>query len=237
MVDIAQSSKMFSIPDRRLLASLTQEPALVKYLENLGINANQDGANDFELLLSLIIDVQEQAGAAQSTANRDAQDIQEMQLSIQVMEGLSRSVQWLSAAISEVAEATRPDPQMIQALKSKIDEIEVLLLEIKTPIFPAPTPSFAPSVVTVSAAYPVASAPSYQPLTVRASAVSSGFTVTLPASPQFMQLVNIKKIDATANIVTVSGGAITIDGSLSASIASQYTNIQVQYNGTTWDVL
>ena len=130
-----------------------------------------------------------------------------------------------------------PADQEIQRLQRKVDELENLLVEFRPPIFPVATPPFAPTVTTVTAAYSVFAAPSYQPATVRASAATAAFTVTLPAAPGLLQLVNVKKIDATANAVTVSGGAITIDGALTRAIGSQYTNLQVQYNGATWDVL
>lgn len=73
--------------------------------------------------------------------------------------------------------------------------------------------------------------------TIRADATAAAFSVTLPASPVLGQVINVKKIDASANAVTVDGNGKNIDGTATKSIGTQYTTITVQYNGATWDVL
>lgn len=215
MVDIAPRDPLSSPPDRRLIAQLTQDPKLIRYLENLWVDIANIGPDNFAILLEMIINTAEVANAAQGTANSSREGIQSIE---DVLAGLGPF-------------------QSNDGLQRKIEELECQLLEVRPTIFPAPTPPFAPTVITVTTTYAVPSAPAYQPATVRANAASAGFTVTLPASPSLLQLVNVKKIDASANVVTVSGGAINIDGGLTVGIGSQYTNLQVQFNGATWDVL
>lgn len=240
MVDISPRNPLSSPPDRRLLAQLTQDPKLIRYLENLWTDTTQVGPDNFAVLLELIVNAAELANNAQGSANSDKQAIEELGLAIQALDIPGAVLQRMGAALDELASVVQPPDQEIQRLQRKVDELENQLVEIRPPIpqvIPTPTPPFAPSVVSVTAAYAVLAAPAYQPLTVRADATTAGFTVTLPAAPTLLQLVNVKKIDATANVVTISGGAINIDGSLTAAIGSQYTNMQVQYNGATWDVL
>jgi hypothetical protein len=58
---------------------------------------------------------------------------------------------------------------------------------------------------------------------VRADATSAGFTVTLPSSPAAGAVVIVRKVDSTANVVTVApAGGGTIDGDATASITSQW---------------
>ena len=66
--------------------------------------------------------------------------------------------------------------------------------------------------------------------TVLVDATTAAVTVTLPSSVDGEKF-NIKKIDSTANAVTVSG---TIDGSSSKVLASQYDAIQIVSFGTNW---
>ena len=62
------------------------------------------------------------------------------------------------------------------------------------------------------------------------------FTVTLPpAQDMWNKDIVIKKIDVSANAVTVDGdGAETIEGSATQSLASQYDAIHIISNGTAW---
>lgn len=75
--------------------------------------------------------------------------------------------------------------------------------------------------------------------TIRADATSAAFTVSLPVAPVAGQVFNVKKIDSTVNAVTVSGNGHNIDGQASMVISTQYTNIMVQYDGTstTWNII
>lgn len=223
MADVTISKPITVPPDRRLLSQLTKDPKLIRYLEQLGQDATSTTPTNNDIILLLINDAAESASAAQGSANSASQAAQNLALGLEYLEGLGQL----------------PAP-LIQALGRRLDELEALLLDFRPPIFPvipAPTPPFAPTVATTTAAYAVLAAPAYQPITVRADATAGAFSVTLPAAPGALQLVNIKKIDATANVVTVDGGAISIDGALTKAISTQYTNVQIQFNGSTWDVL
>lgn len=238
MADVAPVIPQSSPPDRRLIAQLTNDPKLIRYLENLGIDAAVVNPENFDILLTLIIDVAGVAYAAQGSANSQSQATAEIRRLLQSINSESSALSRLAALVSEIAgQSAQPlDPQ-VKRINRRVDEIEVQLLDLRPPHSSSAGSGFAPTVVTVTAAYSVTSSPPNKPSTVRANAASGGFTVTLPAAPVALQLVNIKKVDASANVVTVSGGAINIDGSATVAVASQYTNIQVQYNGTTWDVL
>lgn len=121
------------------------------------------------------------------------------------------------------------------ALARKVDELEALLLDAdRAPLVPG---AYAPQIVTVTSASTVAALPPENPLTVRADANGAAFTVTMPATPRIAQLINVKKIDATGNTVTVDGNGNNIDGAATKAITVQYTTLQLQFNGSTWDVI
>lgn len=123
----------------------------------------------------------------------------------------------------------------IAALARKLDELEALLLDLdRAPIIPG---AYVPQIVDSTSAYTVDALPPENPTTVRADATGAAFTVTMPASPRMAQMVNVKKIDATANTVTVDGNGKNIDGTATKAISTQYTNLQLQFNGATWDLL
>lgn len=70
-------------------------------------------------------------------------------------------------------------------------------------------------------------------------ATAASFSVVLPAAATNSgRVFNIKKIDATANTVTIDGNASeTIDGALTYAINEQYRSIQLQSNGSNWYVI
>lgn len=74
---------------------------------------------------------------------------------------------------------------------------------------------------------------------IRADATAAGFTVTLPANPATNMIVNVKKIDASANVVTVSGNGHNIDTTATKTIGTQFTNLQIMYDvaSGTWNLL
>lgn len=86
---------------------------------------------------------------------------------------------------------------------------------------------------TKTASYTVTSAD----YTIRADSTSAAVTITLPASPETGRIYNIKRINSGSNSVTISGNGKTIDGSSTVTISTQWTNVEVQYNGTTWDII
>ena len=70
-------------------------------------------------------------------------------------------------------------------------------------------------------------------------ATSGAVTVTLPAAASSigMRLI-VKKIDASANAVTIDGsGAETIDGAATQSTTTQYAGWTIVSDGTSWFVL
>ncbi len=74
---------------------------------------------------------------------------------------------------------------------------------------------------------------------VVADASGGAFTVTLPAAADFTgRVYRIKKIDSSANAVTIDGnGSETIDGATTAVLSTQYEAITVVSDGTEWWVL
>jgi len=89
------------------------------------------------------------------------------------------------------------------------------------------------TVVNRTSAYTAASAEF-----VQADVSAGGFTVTLPAAPDVGALVSVKKVDSSANLVTVvaSGGG-TIDGDASAVATSQWAGAVFQHVGSNvWRV-
>lgn len=69
--------------------------------------------------------------------------------------------------------------------------------------------------------------------TIIADATSGNITITLPAANSTARrLYNIKKIDSSANTVTVTrAGSDTIDGAVSVVLTTQYQSISIQSEG------
>lgn len=74
---------------------------------------------------------------------------------------------------------------------------------------------------------------------ILADATSAGFTLTLPASSGLTgRVFVIKKIDSSANVVTVDGNASeTIDGETTLSLYNQYESVKIMSDGTNWVVI
>jgi hypothetical protein len=74
---------------------------------------------------------------------------------------------------------------------------------------------------------------------VRVNATGGARTITLPAAAANEgRVLVIKKIDASANAVTVDGNAAeTIDGALTFSLPTQYKAVLLYCNGSGWDVI
>ncbi len=70
-------------------------------------------------------------------------------------------------------------------------------------------------------------------------ATGGAFTVTLlSAVNNNGKIYTIKKIDVSANAITVDGdGSETIDGATTKSLASQYDYIQIQSDGANWNII
>lgn len=75
--------------------------------------------------------------------------------------------------------------------------------------------------------------------TVLCDASSNAITINLPAAASHNgREYNVKKIDSTANTITVDGnGSETIDGSTTAIITEQYASITVQSDGSNWHIV
>jgi hypothetical protein len=70
-------------------------------------------------------------------------------------------------------------------------------------------------------------------------ATSAAFTVTLPAAASSTGVVfYIKKIDSSANAVTIDGnGSETIDDATTQLLSSQYDCLTVHCDGTEWYII
>ena len=74
---------------------------------------------------------------------------------------------------------------------------------------------------------------------VKVDATAGATTVNLPAAASSAnRIINIKKIDASANTVTVDGnGAETIDGGATAVLTVQWECITIMCDGAQWLIL
>lgn len=73
---------------------------------------------------------------------------------------------------------------------------------------------------------------------VLADATSGAITLTLPPVTDGYKEFCVKKIDASANAVTIDGdGSETIDGATTLVLASQYDTAKFASDGTEWWIL
>jgi hypothetical protein len=74
---------------------------------------------------------------------------------------------------------------------------------------------------------------------ILADATSGGITITLPVAVGMAgKALTVKKLDATANTVTVDGAASeTIDGAATHVLSSQYDVVRIVCDGTGWWVI
>jgi len=69
-------------------------------------------------------------------------------------------------------------------------------------------------------------------------ATSASFTITLPSVATVGRHYNIKKIDSTANTVTLDGNASeTIDGATTLVLGAQYQSVTIVSDGSAWWVI
>lgn len=68
---------------------------------------------------------------------------------------------------------------------------------------------------------------------------SNAITINLPAAASHTgRVYEIKKIDATGNVVTIDGnGSETIDGALTIQISFQYESVTLVSDGTNWSII
>jgi hypothetical protein len=94
--------------------------------------------------------------------------------------------------------------------------------------------NYAEAVVTKTANYTLTAADG----TIRGDATGGAFTLTLPTAVGISgRMYSAKKVDATANVVTVATtGGETIDGAATASLAVQYSSLSFRSNNVNWDL-
>lgn len=139
--------------------------------------------------------------------------------------------------LADIAD-TVADPPVTQLVESYVDD-GTTPLTAGTP--PSSSTTLEPSApidqsalvttVTTAATVPAASLP-----VVLANASSAPFTVTLPAVAAGKVAV-VKKVDSTANAVTVAPASGTIDGLASLSLTREGQVFAVVCDGTNWFVL
>lgn len=95
--------------------------------------------------------------------------------------------------------------------------------------------SFGAAIATVSANTTLSNAHH----TVLVDATAASRTITLPAASGCARRIYIiKKIDASANTVTIDGNASeTIDGATTRVLTTQWETVRIQSNGTAWFVI
>lgn len=73
---------------------------------------------------------------------------------------------------------------------------------------------------------------------VLVDAIDGIITIQLPQTSASIRKITVKKIDATANVVTVAAQAAqTIDGSTSYPLAAQWDKVTVTNDGTNWFII
>jgi hypothetical protein len=73
---------------------------------------------------------------------------------------------------------------------------------------------------------------------VLCDATSNNITINLPAAPISKGLqYHVKKIDSTANTVTVDGNGSQIDGELTVLLGSKYQGISIVSDGNNWYII
>jgi hypothetical protein len=69
------------------------------------------------------------------------------------------------------------------------------------------------------------------------NATGGAVTITLNAAPTLGDIIDMKKIDASANAAVLAGNGNTIDGSASISLTTQYESICVVFDGSNWHII
>lgn len=73
--------------------------------------------------------------------------------------------------------------------------------------------------------------------TILVNAAGGTVTVTLPSAPTVGKKYNVKKVDSTANTVTVNGNGHNIDGTATISGTLPYQGWVMQYDGSNWFII
>lgn len=115
-------------------------------------------------------------------------------------------------------------------------DVVIATLDPVVPILDNPTARIP--VITKATTYNVALADRGK--LIEADASTAPFSINLPAAAAATNgfTIRVKKIDATANAVTVDGnGAETIDGALTYPLNAQYNFVDLVTDGTKWDIV
>jgi hypothetical protein len=120
----------------------------------------------------------------------------------------------------KLSDMTTALPELIRALNRKLSDLELSF------IVAAPR--------TVTAATTALAADTF----IMGDATAGAFTITLPSAVGQTGEMVIKKIDASANAVTVDGaGAETIDGAATKVLAAQYDSVRIASDGANWMIV
>jgi hypothetical protein len=94
----------------------------------------------------------------------------------------------------------------------------------------------AATVSVVSASYSETSTSGSK--AVLCNAASGAIVVTLPTAVGNTATLTFKKIDASANTLTIDGaGSETVDGGLTAVLSTQFESITIVSDGANWSIL
>lgn len=74
-------------------------------------------------------------------------------------------------------------------------------------------------------------------VTIFADATAGALTITLLLAPPKGRIMNVSKIDATSNIVTLAGNGRNVNGTASKAIRFQDVNVQLQFSGSEWRII
>jgi hypothetical protein len=73
--------------------------------------------------------------------------------------------------------------------------------------------------------------------TILSDATTASLTISFPAAPGTGRVLNNKKIDASANTVTLDGNGNDIEGGATVVISTPQLSLETQYDGVAWRVL
>ena len=100
-----------------------------------------------------------------------------------------------------------------------------------------PTPTTEIEFSTVSTSTNISPTETIGLITILCNATSGNITVSLPTAVASEAAFNIKKIDSSTNTVIIDpSGAETIDGEATVTIYDDDDFVQVQSDGTNWDI-
>ena len=141
--------------------------------------------------------------------------------------------------MSKLARSNTDD--MEQVFKEKglentgIDKGKIVPLDGITEADQLKTLGLSANIKTITVAYTA----SLTDLTILVNATSAAITVSLPLAASVKgKMYVIKKVDASANVVTIDGaGSELIDGATTKTTSTQYAHYTIQSDGTAWQII